>query len=183
MTAAPLEAEFPGRRCLLGMGLSAVGDKGWPWVCASLWMQGLLPGHSRGLGFAAPVGRRQSHAAGQHPWEMPNPSPGCLLQSLSWLLALDSSVTTLWSASQEPELSFQLAGTLGLCCILLCLPGSPLFRLQRVFPTHSLCVPVLSDDPSPSHGVLRLPGLCVLLFALFASLCSWDYSGQLKGRA
>lgn len=87
---------------------------------------------------------------------------------LSWLLALDSSVTTLWSASQEPELSFQLAGTLGLCCILLCLPGCSLFRLQRVFPTHSLHVPVLGDDHSPSHGVFRLPALCVLLFICFS---------------
>lgn len=32
------------------------------------------------------------------------------------------------------------------------------------------------------HGVLRLAGLRVLLFTLFASLSSWEYLSQLKGR-
>lgn len=134
---------------------------------------GLLPSlATQTLGFTAPVGRRQSHAAGQHPWGMPNHSPGCLFTMvfLSWILALISSVTTLWSASQEPELSFQLAGTLGLCCIPLCLPGlfcssqTLLYSDCRGFSQHIPCVSLCSVMVCDEHGVLRLPRLCVLLF-------------------
>lgn len=83
---------------------------------------------------------------------------------LSWFLALVSSVTTLWSASQEPRLCFQLAGTLGLCCIPLCVSQAYCSSqallysdCTRLFPAHSLRVPV--------------PSRCSVMVPLAAAVC------------
>lgn len=207
MTGCSSRSEFPGRRCLHNLlGLSAVGDKEWSWMSESLgqhWGRegtaawGSFPWPLKGSGIDSSCEEKAEPCSRAASLGDAKSQPRLFTTVfLSWLLALVSSVTTLWSASLEYELSFQLAGTLGLCCIPLCLPGlycssqALLYSSCRGFSQHIPCmspcsviIPLTAMVCDKAQCVIRRPGLCVLLFTLFASLSSWEYSGQLKGRA
>lgn len=93
-------------------------------MSASLWQhwgrEGTAAWGSRGSGIYSPCGEKAEPCSWAASLGDAKSQPRLFTTVfLSWFLALVSSVTTLWSASQEPELSFQLAGTLELCCILL----------------------------------------------------------------
>lgn len=154
------------------MGLSAVGEKEWLWVSASRWQHwgraGTVAWGSfpcwllKGSGIYSPCGEKAEPCSWAASLGDAKSQPRLFTTVfLSWFLALVSSVTTLWSASQEPRLSFQLAGTVlhpSVCLPgLLQLPGSPLFGLHKVVPsTFRACPcaqPVLSDGSSRSRGV------------------------------
>lgn len=157
------------------MGLSAVGEKEWLWVSASPWQHwgragtvawGSFPRWLlKGSGIYSPCGEKAEPCSRAASLGDAKSQPRLFTTVfLSWFLALVSSVTTLWSASQEPRLCFQLAGTLGLCCIPLCVSQAYCSSqallysdCTRLFPAHSLRVPV--------------PSRCSVMVPLAAAVC------------
>lgn len=130
-------------------------------MSASLWQHwgrvGTAAWGSKGSGIDSPCGEKAEPCSWAASLGDAKSQPRLFTTVfLSWLLALVSSVTTLWSASQEPELSFQLAGTWGLCYIPLCVSQaySAAPRLSFIqtaegfpntFPACPCAQPVLGD--------------------------------------